>query len=220
MVKKYDLIGKRSGKLLVVGEVPPDKRPTKNHGKYWYCDCDCGTKNVMVPTTYLTGNSNYTQTSCGCIRKLKAFIKTTDRNVVRESFAEKFDDFEKYLFIHKAIIRATYKPLHEYSVEEYEKTVEYFYNDRQFNLVYNFWNKNKNKDKTFYDWAKPSLDHKVPHSRDGEQSIDNWHFITVFENLNKRDMTWEEWQAFKKETNTCSNYYIEEIMRGEEVYYG
>lgn len=30
-------------------------------------------------------------------------------------------------------------------------------------------------------------------------------------------MTMEEWNNFKKETNTCSDYFIESIMKGGDV---
>lgn len=60
--------------------------------------------------------------------------------------------------------------------------------------------------------AKPSLDHKIPKSKGGTNTLDNLQFLTVFENLSKRDFTQEEWQQFKKNTNTHSEYYIEEIL--------
>jgi hypothetical protein len=42
-------------------------------------------------------------------------------------------------------------------------------------------------------------------------SIDNLQYLTIFENLAKRDMTMEEWNQFKKDTNTTSNYFYESI---------
>ena len=52
MAYKYNLENKIVGKLTVKSLVPREKRPTQNHGNYWYCDCKCGTKNIMVPTSY------------------------------------------------------------------------------------------------------------------------------------------------------------------------
>ena len=101
------------------------------------------------------------------------------------------------------------------SLSEYEEAINKIYNDKQFNIVYNFWQNNKNKTKTFYDLAKPSLDHILPLSRGGTSHLDNLQVLTVFENLAKRDMTMEEWNNFKKETNTRSAYFIEEVMPNE-----
>lgn len=138
MATKYDLKNKRVGKLIVKDLVPIEKRPTKTHGNYWYCDCDCGTKNIMVPTSYLTGNGNYTQKSCGCDRKLKAFISTTDKRIVSEDFVSQFHDLEKYLFIHKALIHTNKKNISQYTKEEYEELISYFYFQKEFNALYNF----------------------------------------------------------------------------------
>lgn len=64
------------------------------------------------------------------------------------------------------------------------------------------------KDTTFYDWYKPSLDHIVPKSRGGDNSLDNLQYLTVFENLSKRDMTMIEWEEFKQKTNTKSELFL------------
>lgn len=209
MAYKYNLTGNKVGKLLIGDIVPIEKRPTKTHGNYWYCKCDCGNE-VLVPTSYLTGNGNYTQTSCGCDRKKKAFLQTTNAKTSQD-FIDSFDDFEKYLFIHKQItVNGTRN--YEYSQEKYENDIKYFYNDIQFNAVYSFWKNNKERGKTFYDLAKPSLDHIIPKSRGGTNTKENYQFLTVFENLSKRDMTQEEWNSFKEKTHTHSDYFIESIM--------
>ena len=91
--------------------------------------------------------------------------------------------------------------------------IEYFYKDKQFNSVYKFWKLHKKEDQTFYDWAKPSLDHIIPKSKGGTDEISNLQFLTVFENLAKKDMSMEEWNSFKKRTNTNSNYFIENILK-------
>ena len=71
------------------------------------------------------------------------------------------------------------------------------------------------KNKTFYDWAKPSLDHIIPISKGGEEKLENYQFLTVYENFSKRDMTMEEWNDFKIKTNTTSDYFIDKIMNLE-----
>lgn len=206
-----DLKGKKVGKLLVKELVPINKRPSQNHGNYWYCDCDCGTKNVKVPASYLTGNGNYTQTSCGCDRKIKAFLSSTRKDIDKD-YINTFDDFEKLLLVHSLISRSSGIPLKQYSLEEYKELVEYIYYDKQFNAIYKFWLEHKQENNTFYDWAKPSIDHIIPKSKGGSNDKTNLQILTVFENLNKRDLTMEEWNEFKKRTNSTSDYYIENIL--------
>lgn len=216
MAKKYDLTGKQVGKLKILSLIPINERPTKNHGNYWLCQCECGNQ-VKVPTSYLTGNGNYLQTSCGCDRKKKAFQSTSYVNVSNE-FLEKYkENFEKFLLIHKALIRTSGNDGQYYKDNPiiYEQIIDYFWKDKQFNLIYNFWKNNQFKNHTFYDWAKPSLDHIVPSSKGGKNILENFQFLTTFENLAKRDMTMEEWNDFKKNTHTTSDYFIESIIEKE-----
>lgn len=61
-----NLLGQRFGKLVVTSRAPNIVYETNRQIACWYCDCDCGTKNVVV-----TGNqlrSGHTQ-SCGCLFK-------------------------------------------------------------------------------------------------------------------------------------------------------
>ena len=218
MAYKYDLTGKRIGKLVVERLLTIEERPTQTHGNYWLCKCDCGNE-CKVPTTYLTGKSNYTQYSCGCERKKRAFLASTTIQV-EEEFVNKYyeQDFEKFLLLHKAIVQTHEKNVKYYNsnINEYKKIIEYFWEDKQFNSIYDFWKKQSISYPTFYDWAKPSLDHIIPKSRGGQDCLENYQFLTVFENLAKRDMTMEEWTKFKLETNTQSNYFIENILKGRE----
>jgi hypothetical protein len=58
---KVDLLGKRFGRLLVVGSAPRDKTKVATKAR-WSCVCDCG-KSIITRTDYLRlGRS----TSCGC----------------------------------------------------------------------------------------------------------------------------------------------------------
>ena len=186
MARKYDLIGKNIGKLKVLSLVPTNERPTQNHGNYWLCECECGNF-VKVPTTYLTGNSNYTQTSCGCERKQRAFQASTKIQVSNQFLDQYKDNFEKFLFIHHAIMgtsgnSSSYYEKHQI---EYEEIINFFWNDKQFNTLYSLWLKNKKLNNTFYDWLKPSLDHIIPSSKGGKNELSNFQFLTTFENLAK-----------------------------------
>ena len=62
---RLDLLGKRFGRLVVVGAAPDkiDKKSGK-HKSQWYCNCDCGTKGKIVVGTALTSGAIK---SCGCL---------------------------------------------------------------------------------------------------------------------------------------------------------
>ena len=214
--KPEQYIGKTKGQLLILGVVPKEEYQTNYAGTLMYCDClACGNKNIQVRFTYLSDNGNYDQLSCGCGRKRRAFLASA-REDIEEQFLLEFEDFEKFLFVHKALTHTT-EGYYGTScdTEEYKTAVRKLYNDIQFNAVYHFWISNQNRGKTFYDLAKPSIDHIIPLSRGGTSKIENLQILTVFENLAKRDMTLQEWQEFKKNTNTSSDYFIEKIMKKE-----
>ena len=215
-MKKYDFTNQKIGKLTCIRQVAKEERPSQNHGNYWLCKCECGNE-VMVPTTYLTGNGNYRQTSCGCDRKKKAFLSTSYISLPEEYFNQFQYDFEKFLLIHKALVRTSGNSLtyYENNHEEYKKIIDYFWNDKQLAKIIEFWQNNQKQNPTFYDWAKPSLDHKIPSSKGGKNILENFQFLTTFENLAKRDMTMEEWNDFKKQTHTTSDYFIENILDKE-----
>ena len=87
---------------------------------------------------------------------------------------------------------------------DYKSYIRKFYFDEQFNAIYNAWKESgKNK------WLSPSIDHKVPLVKGGDNvGLDNLQFITWFENRAKCDMTESEWREFKEKTNTKSDYFI------------
>ena len=114
MAAKIDLKDRVVGKLKVIKEVPKEERPTQNHGNYWECECECGNI-VKVPASYLTGNGNYTQQSCGCDRKRKAFKVTSGVDLDDEYLLKFQKDFEKYLLIHKALVRTSGQNLQYYN---------------------------------------------------------------------------------------------------------
>lgn len=209
MAKTINLIGKKVGKLTVTSVVPKELRPTQTHGNYWYCKCECG-NTCMVPTTYLSGNSNYVQTSCGCDRKKRAFQSSAIVSV-DDTFLDLFkEDFERYMFIHKQLVRTSGENSSYYKdhPEEYKEAILYFWHNEQFNKLYDFWQQNLSKSQTFYDLYKPSLNHIIPKSKGGSNHYSNLQFLTLFENLCKRDMTPQEWQNFKENTKTSSILFI------------
>lgn len=208
-----DITGQRFGRLTAIKLIPKEERTWSNKERAWLCKCDCGNE-VVVRQRSLRG-ARMTQ-SCGCVRKIEAFIATNGIRGIEREYLESFDDFDKFLFIHKAI-RSTVG-IELLSKVQYKEYINYFYFDSQFNMIYNFWKKQE-RNNTFYDWAKPSLDHIIPRSRGGRNEKENLHFLTVFENLAKRDMTLDEWTAFKVKTNTTSDYFVErikEVMSNED----
>lgn len=213
-----DYIGRTKGHLLIKRLVPKQEYNSKYSGTLMYCDClACGKKDVQVRFTYLSDNGNYDQLTCGCGRKIRAFLASA-RNGINEDYLYSFDNFEKFLYVHKMLIHITdnYYGV-QCNLNEYKNALETIYYDKQFNAIYDFW-KNKNFTiNTFYDMAKPSIDHIIPLSRGGTSKIDNLQILTVFENLAKRDMTMLEWNNFKYSTNTHSNYFIDEILKGGDV---
>lgn len=67
MGKFVDLTNQRFGKLVCKRIGEPYISPTGNTKEtQWYCDCDCGTKDVLINVRRL--KSGKTQ-SCGCLRK-------------------------------------------------------------------------------------------------------------------------------------------------------
>lgn len=218
-----DIEGSKQGHLTVLRKATEeeikDYNKSKNHGILWLCQCDCGNK-ILVPTSYLQGTAgrgDYKINSCGCYAKIRHFLASTQiLDKTDEEWVYNFylKDFEKFQLLHRLITATSGIKAKDWKTkEEYKKFYEYFYNDEQFNAVYDFWQKHKNENTTFYDWAKPSLDHIIPVSKGGNNSKENIQFLTVFENLAKRDLTMEEWEIFKKNSYTNSEYFIDNIMR-------
>lgn len=202
-----DITGQRFGRLVVIKLIPKEERTWSNKERAWLCKCDCG-KETIVRQRSLLGKR--VTKSCGCLRKVDAFLATSGLKDLDEEYLLSFDDFDKFLFIHKSIRRII--RITEISLDQYKNYINVFYNDKQFNFIYNFW-KTKERENTFYDMAKPSIDHKTPVSRGGNNDIQNLQFLTVFENLCKRDMTEQEWLLFKNKTSTKSEYFIENILK-------
>ena len=206
MSKAIDLTNTKIGELTIINLVPEELRRNKYRRREWLCKCSCGNE-IIVEQRNLTGNK-YTQASCGCLRVKAAFVATTKSHWIDLDYVNSFDDFEKYAFLHKQRVKQLKLSTDE---KEYKEFINYFYNQEQFNAIYNNWRK-KEKENTFYDWYKPSIDHIIPKSKGGTNSLDNLQFLTVFENLAKRDMTMEEWNDFKKRTNTSSDLFLENLI--------
>ena len=115
-------------------------------------------------------------------------------------FYNKFEDIEKIKCLNKMLTRDRISK--HFDTDKYTAFIEKFYNDKQFNKVYEIWRMDKSK------WSYPSLDHMTPISKGGTCDIENLQVLTWFENRTKCDMNQEEWEKFKKETNTTSAYFV------------
>lgn len=113
---------------------------------------------------------------------------------------EIYQDFEKLKFLTGGISRNI---KHFNTKEKYLAYIERFYNDHIFNKLYQLWlNNDKNK------WYMPTLDHKQSRFNGGNWELENLQFLTWFENRAKAEMNMEEWEQFKKATNTQSDLFI------------
>ncbi len=70
---KIDLSGQKFGRLTVVSRAPNDKT---RHIR-WFCDCDCGKKNIIV---YKDALLQGRQKSCGCLHKEVCRINAHENN--------------------------------------------------------------------------------------------------------------------------------------------
>lgn len=88
---RINLIGQHFGKLTVTKEaIRPSYIQTRQ--AYWYCDCDCGTKNHLVAGSSLrTGLAQ----SCGCTKSRgeEAIVKILQQNSLPFEREKGFDNF-------------------------------------------------------------------------------------------------------------------------------
>lgn len=74
---KENLIGKRFWRLVVTRQAEDYIRPNGIHEARWYCDCDCGNKDVIINGSALKSKTKPTK-SCGCIKT--EIIKEASKN--------------------------------------------------------------------------------------------------------------------------------------------
>lgn len=78
---KKDYVGQRFGRLVVVADTEPKIQPSGQTKRQVICDCDCGTKGVVVRLECLKNGST---ASCGCLKSEKS----------RERMKKPFNDHE------------------------------------------------------------------------------------------------------------------------------
>lgn len=104
-------------------------------------------------------------------------------------FVMQFEDVEKLKFLNSVITRDRVK-IH-FDTEKYKAFIKHFYNDKQFNEVYNDWLQDKQG------YALPSLDHIIPLSRGGSWDIENLQFLPWCVNRAKSNFLPDEWEHIK-----------------------
>jgi len=101
-----------------------------------------------------------------------------------------FKDFNKLKLLNDVITNRSGR--WEVSSAWYKSYIERFYDDGQFNRIYERWI-NSGKEK----YKKPSLDHIIPKAKGGTNDIENLQFLSWFENRCKNDMSQTEWNNLK-----------------------
>lgn len=134
----------------------------------------------------------------GCI--FKNMVAHINYDVDLE-FYQQFNDVEKIKCLNKMLTRK--RVSEHFDTKKYKSFITKFYNDEQFNAVYQKWI-DSNRDR----WAHPSLDHKQPICKGGGYELSNLQVLTWFENRAKCNMTNDEWQEFKLKTKTTSTYFV------------
>lgn len=110
----------------------------------------------------------------------------------------KFNDFDKLKLLNNVITNRSCR--WDVSSGWYRSYIERFYDDDQFNRIYEIWI-SSGKEK----YKKPSLDHIVPKSKGGTNDIENLQFLSWFENRCKNDMSQDEWDVLK---SNIEEYFV------------
>lgn len=112
---------------------------------------------------------------------------------VTAEWLSQFEDIEKLKFLNRCISKR--KDRFEVDTEWYMLYLSKFYNDVQFNKVYNKWFGTQD------DYLRPTIDHIHPKASGGNNDIENLQFLSWFENRAKNDMPQEQWCIIKENIN-------------------
>lgn len=109
-------------------------------------------------------------------------------------WVNQFEDLEKLKFLNRCITPRDKR--FQVTTEWYIEYINRFYYCDNFNRIYDKW---LNNDKGSY--FRPTIDHIVPVSKGGDNSLENLQFLTWFENRCKNDMSQNEWDIMKSKIN-------------------
>ena len=112
--KLQDLTGQQFGKLTVIRRAP--NHPSNNF-VYWYCDCECGTKDYIVSGQNL--KQGYTQ-SCGCLTLSQGATKISTILQENNILFEREKTFDNCRFP-----KSNYKARFDFYLPDYNILIEY-----------------------------------------------------------------------------------------------
>lgn len=148
---------------------------------------------ILKKESIVTRPSNNTRYA----RKFNCSVERNYNNMLKHlrfdvdiKWLMRFDNFDKMKFLNRALTNRDKR--WEETSAWYISYIEKFYFDKQFNLLYDRWNKSGCKP-----YMKPSIDHITPKARGGTNALDNLQFLTWFENRCKNDMSQEDWDKMK-----------------------
>ena len=106
-------------------------------------------------------------------------------------FLKQYEDIEKIKMLNSILTRD--RVAEHFDTDKYKIFIDKFYNDKQFNEVYDTYIK-----ENMANYAKPSLDHIIPLSKGGTWEFDNLQILSWVENRAKYNFMPQEWEYIKK----------------------
>lgn len=223
-----DLTGMKFGKLTVIKRAENDKT---RHVR-WFCDCDCGKKNIVVnKDALLSGN----QVSCGCYRD----------NILKSAQEKRY--FNQYDISKEYGVGYCHNTNNEFlfDLDDYEKIKNYCWMEDSNGYVVTFVNKKPlfmhrlvmgldEKSPLEVDHIKHNVkdnrklylravSHSENHRNSKKYNSNSSGFTGVF--LDERDGNWYSRITYNNEViNLCRSKIKEDVIRArkeaEELYFG
>ena len=152
---------------------------------------------------YETPMGKYKHTKQQLVQNMESHIMYR----VPDMWFMQFEDIDKVKILNTALNYSV--RTRKISDEEYMKYIETFYYDANFNLLYDLYIKSG-----FIDWYYPSLDHILPRSLGGLDSVDNFQFVSRLENRLRCNTPLSVWAKLRHNLGD----YIVGDLRYEKVH--
>ncbi len=88
---RKDMIGYRSGRLVVEKEIEPKRDPSGRPRRQFLCLCDCGNETTALAEVLISGNKR----SCGCLGK-EITSKRQEKNLIGQTFGRWYIESEAF----------------------------------------------------------------------------------------------------------------------------